>query len=126
MRVLISFRLSLWSFLVSKYVHFLFPTLPSFFPFLYLPLKKNSFFFSSDITCVCLEKVDSVALVYMIQRHNTEYTSFIIMETYTEHVMIAKRIIKQQHDVTVKLVVLPSQIPVITKTQLWGLVLDQV
>lgn len=103
-----------------------FPHTPFFFSIPLSPPEKEFFFFSSDITCVCLEKVDSVALVYMIQRHNTEYTSFIIMETYTEHVMIAKRIIKQQHDVTVKLVVLPSQIPVITKIQLWGLVLDQV
>lgn len=73
-----------------------------------------------------MEKVDSAALVYMIQRHNTEYTSFIIIETYTEHVMIAKRIIEQQHDVTVKLEALPSQIPMIAKIQLWGLVLGQV
>lgn len=89
----------------------------------YLPLsppEKELFFFFSDIICVCLEKVDSAALVYMIQRHNTEYTSFIIIETYTEHVMIAKRIIEQQHDVTVKLEALPSLIPVIAKIQLWG------
>lgn len=62
----------------------------------------------------------------MIQGHNTECTSFIILEIDNERVMIAKRITKQQHDVAVKLVVLPSQIPLVTKIQFWGLVLGHV
>lgn len=62
----------------------------------------------------------------MIQRHNAEYTLSIIMETDTEHVMIAERITEQQREETVKLGAPPSQVPVITKIRVWGLAFEQV